>query len=106
MHTLKDDNPRWCSGKGSTCQYRIHLGLEDSLEEEMTTHSSTHGWKIPWTKIVVGYSLCSLKEMDMTETEHACILKNSMPLYFFISEQCSQKLFSISLLYNLYYKWQ
>ena len=57
-------------------------------------------------KIVEGYSLCILKGMDMTETEHACILKNSMPLYCFISEQCGQKLFSISLLYNLYYKWQ
>ena len=25
------------------------LGLEDPLEEEMATHSSTLGWKIPWT---------------------------------------------------------
>ena len=26
------------------------LGLEDSLEEEMTTHSSILAWKILWTK--------------------------------------------------------
>ena len=26
------------------------LGPEDPLEEEMTTHSSTLAWKIPWTE--------------------------------------------------------
>ena len=26
------------------------LGWEDPLEKEMTTHSSTLAWKIPWTK--------------------------------------------------------
>ena len=26
------------------------LGGEDPLEKEMTTHSSTLAWKIPWTK--------------------------------------------------------
>ena len=26
------------------------LGQEDSLEKEMATHSSTLGWKIPWTE--------------------------------------------------------
>ena len=26
------------------------LGQEDPLEEEMTTHSSTLAWKIPWTE--------------------------------------------------------
>ena len=25
------------------------LGWEDTLEKEMTTHSSTLAWKIPWT---------------------------------------------------------
>ena len=25
------------------------LGWEDPLEKEMTTHSSTLAWKIPWT---------------------------------------------------------
>ena len=26
------------------------LGQEDSLEEDMTTHSSILAWKIPWTE--------------------------------------------------------
>ena len=26
------------------------LGREDTLEEEMVTHSSTLAWKIPWTE--------------------------------------------------------
>ena len=26
------------------------LGREDPLEKEMTTHSSTVAWKIPWTE--------------------------------------------------------
>ena len=26
------------------------LGGEDSLEEEMTTHSSVLAWRIPWTE--------------------------------------------------------
>ena len=26
------------------------LGWEDSLEEEMATHSSILAWKIPWTE--------------------------------------------------------
>ena len=26
------------------------LGLEDPLEEEMTTHSSILAWRIPWTE--------------------------------------------------------
>ena len=25
-------------------------GQEDSLEKEMTTHSSIHAWRIPWTE--------------------------------------------------------
>ena len=27
-----------------------HLGQEDPLEEEVTTHSSIPGWEIPWTE--------------------------------------------------------
>ena len=27
----------------------LSLGREDTLEEEMATHSSTLAWKIPWT---------------------------------------------------------
>ena len=29
-------------------QFQEDLGQEDHLEEEMTTHSSTLAWKIPW----------------------------------------------------------
>ena len=43
------------------------LGLEDSLEKEMATHSSTLAWKIPWMGSVVGYSPWACKESDMTE---------------------------------------
>ena len=45
------------------------LGQEDPVEEEMATHSSVLGWKIPWTEEPVGgsYSLWGCKEMDMTE---------------------------------------
>ena len=28
----------------------LFLGQEDSLEEEMSTHSSILAWRIPWTK--------------------------------------------------------
>ena len=31
-------------------QFQEDLGQEDHLEEEMTTHSSTLAWKIPWTE--------------------------------------------------------
>ena len=54
---------RWLSGKGASLvaqtvnrlsalwDTRIQsLGLEDSLEKEMATHSSTLAWKIPWTE--------------------------------------------------------
>ena len=27
-----------------------YLGLEDPLEKEMATHSSTLAWEIPWTE--------------------------------------------------------
>ena len=45
--------PGWLSGKESTCQCRRHsfrsLDQEDSLEEEMATHSGILAWEIPWT---------------------------------------------------------
>ena len=37
-------------------------GWEDSLEEEMATHSSILAWRIPWTEEPWGH-----KELDMTE---------------------------------------
>ena len=47
------------------------LGWEDSLEEELGTHSSILAWRIPWTE--EPGSLCSPwghKDLDMTEHTH------------------------------------
>ena len=40
------------------------LSREDPLEEEMTTHSSSLAWEIPWTE--EGSSPWGHKESDMT----------------------------------------
>jgi len=44
--------PGGSDGKESACSVRDResLGQEDSLEEEMATHSSNLAWRIPWTK--------------------------------------------------------
>ena len=50
--------PMWCSGKESACQCRRRkrwgwvqsLGWDDSLEEDMATHSSILAWRILWTE--------------------------------------------------------
>ena len=47
------------SGKESTChagKRAWSLSWEDSLEEEMATHSSILAWEIPWTGSLVDYS--------------------------------------------------
>ena len=44
------------------------LGREDSLEEEMATHSSILAWKIPWTEEPGVYSPEGRKESDMTQS--------------------------------------
>ena len=41
------------------------LGWEDSLEEEMATHSSILAWKIPWTEEL-------RRESDMTNQLSTC----------------------------------
>ena len=62
--------PGGASGKEPTCQCRRHetwvqsLGLEDSLEEGMATHSSILDWRSPWS--LMGYSL-QVAESDTTE---------------------------------------
>ena len=48
------------------------LGQEDSLEKEMTTHSSIPAWEIPWTEEPGGLEGC--KEMDMTEQLNNIVL--------------------------------
>ena len=43
------------------------LGWEDTLEEEVATHSSILAWKIPWTEDPGGgYSPWGHRELDMT----------------------------------------
>ena len=41
------------------------LGWEDPLEKEMTTHSSTLAWKIPWTE-----ELGKLQSMELKRVGH------------------------------------
>ena len=57
--------PWWLSGKESTCQAEdvvSNLGLEDSLEKEMATHSSILAWRIPWTEEPSGVQSTGLKK--------------------------------------------
>ena len=42
------------------------LGQEDSLEKEMTTHSSIFAWEIPWTEEPGGLQSMGSHELDMT----------------------------------------
>ena len=42
------------------------LSQEDPLEKEMTTHSTIHAWRIPWTEEPDGYSPWGHKELDTT----------------------------------------
>ena len=52
------------------------LGQEDPLEEEMTTHSSSLAWRIPWTEEPGGlYSSWGCKESDTTKlSKHTALL--------------------------------
>ena len=45
------------------------LGWEDSLDEDMTIHSSIPAWKIPFSRSwsLAGYSTWGHKELDTTE---------------------------------------
>ena len=42
------------------------LGREDSLEEEMATHSGILAWEITWTEEPGGLQSMGLQESDMT----------------------------------------
>ena len=46
------------------------LGWEDSLEGELTTHSSILAWEIYGQMSVAGYNLWGRKESDVTEHAH------------------------------------
>ena len=43
------------------------LGQEDSLEEEMTTHSSVLAWEIPWTEEPGGLWSMGLQRIEHNE---------------------------------------
>ena len=43
------------------------LGQEDPLEEEMATHSSVLGWRIPWMEEPGGLNPWSSKDSDTTK---------------------------------------
>ena len=43
------------------------LGQKDSLEKEMSTHSSILAWSIPWQRSLMGYGPWGHKESDVTE---------------------------------------
>ena len=43
------------------------LGWEDTVEEDMATHSSILAWRIPWTEEPYGLRPHGQKELDMTE---------------------------------------
>ena len=45
----------------------LSVGLENPLEEEMATHSSTLAWKIPWTEEPGGLQVPGLQGLDTTE---------------------------------------
>ena len=48
------------------------LGLEDSLEDEMETHSSILAWEIPWTEEPGGLSSMGLWRVGHeSATEHS-----------------------------------
>ena len=57
------------------------LGWEDPLEKGMATHSSILAWRIPWQRILVGYSPWSHKESDIAkQLPHSLLPKISFGL--------------------------
>ena len=54
------------------------MGQEDSLEEEMATHSSILAWEILWTEEPDGPLSMGHKESDMTEHTAARAVKNTI----------------------------
>ena len=45
----------------------LSLGWEDSLEEDMATHSSILAWRIPWTEEPGWLQFISHKKSDTTK---------------------------------------
>ena len=57
------------------------LGWEDTLEKEMTTHSSTLAWKIPWTEEPGRLQSMGLQRSDTTERLHCHFQMWASPLF-------------------------
>ena len=56
------------ANSGGSRDSGLILGQEDSLEEEMATHSSTPAWRIPWTvKACQAPLSMELQRINMTE---------------------------------------
>ena len=49
------------------------MGREDSLEEGMTTHSSTLAWKIPWKEEPGGLQSIGLQRVGHVSGDLACM---------------------------------
>ena len=65
--------------KNSTLQEMqlLSLGQEDPLEKDMTTHSSIHAWKIPWTEEPGGLQSRGLQRLGHDGvTEHTGTLSS------------------------------
>ena len=45
------------------------LGWEDPLEEGMTTHSSIHAWRIPWTEEPGGLQSMGLQRVGYDRSD-------------------------------------
>ena len=47
--------------------WALSLSQEDSLEEELATHSTVPAWKIPWTEEPGGLQSMGWQESDTTK---------------------------------------
>ena len=66
-------SPGGSDGKASACNVGglgSIPGLEDPLEKEMATYSSTLAWKIPWTEEPGRLQSHGVAELDTTEQLH------------------------------------
>ena len=57
--------PRWLGGKEPPANAG-DMGQEGPLQKEMTTHSRSLAWEIPWTEEPGGLRSMGHKELDMT----------------------------------------
>ena len=85
--------PRWLSDKdlpanaGDEGEMGSVLGQEDSLEEEMATHSSIPAWRIPWTEEPGGLQSRgsqSWTQLSIQDTEYNSLCCIECPCYLFI----------------------